>query len=128
MFEHALTVHDADGVTVAGLRVDAALDSRTVQETSRTLNALLDAPAVRAIVLDLAGVGFLPEALVNVLLTLRRRAEQAGVPIVLAALRPELTRLARARRIDKLFQFFETRHAALLHLAPGPPGESFSAA
>jgi anti-anti-sigma factor len=87
----------------------------------------LVAADTRGVVLDLSNVRFLSTPIVSAMLMLRREAENAGIEVVLGQLRPELDRVFRIRRLDRLFSRFDSCESAIQHFK-GLPADETSAA
>lgn len=106
-------------ITVASFRDASILDAVTIQRIGRELYALVEEDGSRRIILDFADVRFLSSQALGVLLTLRRKADQAKAEVFLAGIRDELARVFKMTNLDKLFQFYEDRTAALAKLGAG---------
>lgn len=101
-----LKVSQSGGVTVVSFHDASILDVVTIQRIAAELYGLVEAQQCRKIVLDFAAVRFLSSQALGVLLTLRRKADQAGATIALATIRPELLRILQITTLDRLFPYF----------------------
>ncbi len=115
----SLILSQEGDITVASFRDASILDAVTIQRIGRELYALVEADGRRRIVLDFADVRFLSSQALGVLLTLRRKADQAKAEVFLAGIRDELVRVFKMTNLDKLFQFYDDRGAALAKLGAG---------
>jgi anti-sigma B factor antagonist len=113
-----LRIEHQPQVTVVGFRDASILDMLTIQRVGKELYEIVDAPRPKNLILDFAEVRFLSSQALGVLLTLKRKAEKAGIKVALAAIRPELARVFKITNLDKLFEFFDDRAAALNKYAP----------
>jgi len=112
-----------DGVTVVGFKDVSILDVVTIQNIGRELYGLVEEREKRKLVLDFSDVRFLSSQALGVLLTLRRKADQAQTEIVLCGIRKELTRVFEITNLNRLFAFFEVLEQALAHFGVSPPSE-----
>jgi anti-sigma B factor antagonist len=107
-----LKLTQLNSVTIISFRDSSILDAITTQRVGRELYELVESGDRKKIVLDFEHVRFLSSQTLGVLLTLRRKADKAGVTIALAAIRPELRRVFEITNLDKLFNFFESPQKA----------------
>ena len=112
----SLNLSEEGDVTIASFRDASILDAVTIQRIGRELYALVEDDQRKRIVLDFADVRFLSSQALGVLLTLRRKADQAKADVYLAGIRDELARVFKMTNLDKLFQFFDDRDAAVAKL------------
>jgi anti-sigma B factor antagonist len=106
---------------VALLRVEGELDVATVGETRERLHAALAAAATpRAVVLDVAEVGFLDSSVLRELLRTREALAAQGGELVLANAQPAVARLLEVTGTRELFALAPSRDAALARAAPSP--------
>jgi anti-anti-sigma factor len=108
-----LRIEESHGVTIVGFGDVPMLDTVTTQHVAPALYALVENPANRRIVLDVADVRFLSSQTLGVLLTFRRRADKADIKVAIAGLRPELARVFEITNLDKLFTFCQSAQDAL---------------
>ena len=115
----SLKITRLNTVTIVGFRDSSILDAITTQRVGRELYELVDSGNHGKIVLDFEHVRFLSSQTLGVLLTLRRKADKAGVTIALAAIRPELRRVFDISSLDKLFSFHDSVPKAAESLGEG---------
>lgn len=109
----SLKIRQAEDVTVVGFRDASILDAITTQRVGRELYEVVESGSRRKVVLEFDNVRFLSSQTLGVLLTLRRKADKAGVKIALAAIRPELRRVFEITNLHKLFEFYESAAEAI---------------
>jgi anti-anti-sigma factor len=97
-----------DGVTVASFKGEATLDSVTTQRIGREFYAIVESGDTDKVVLDFANLQFLSSQALGVLLTLRRKAEKAGVKVAIACIRPELVRVFEITNLSTMFGFYDS--------------------
>lgn len=107
MPDDALTITPEDGLQVVRFRENAILDTNTIQGISRRLYELVSGPTPAAMLLDFAHVRFLASQALGMLLTLQRKAKEAGATLALCHLRPELHRVFVVTKIDQVLPLFE---------------------
>ncbi|MFH8991522.1 STAS domain-containing protein [Streptomyces sp. NPDC017940] len=110
---------DTRGQTAA-LTVSGELDLTTFGALDRGLeDALSEHPTL---ILDLTGVTFCDSSGLNTLLRLRRRAQDTGGQLVLAAPPPQMLRLLTLTGTDSIFALYGSlAEAWSAHPAPGAP-------
>lgn len=113
----SLKIRQAEDVTVVGFRDASILDAITTQRVGRELYEVVESGSRRKVVLEFDNVRFLSSQTLGVLLTLRRKADKAGVKIALAAIRPELRRVFEITNLHKLFEFYESAAEAIAALS-----------
>ncbi len=111
-----LLVHDIHGVTVVNFRDVSMLDSRCIDAIAQELYHLVEAQAVRKLVLDFSKVKFLSSQALGVLISLRTKADAINGQVVLAGLRPDLMKIFKIMSIHKLFRFCASEQEALANL------------
>ncbi|MFQ5807559.1 MAG: STAS domain-containing protein [Phycisphaerae bacterium] len=112
----SLRIEESEGVTIVSFRDAPVLDAVTTQRIGRQLYQVVESADKRKVVLDFENVRFLSSQTLGVLLTLRRKADKAGVNIALASVRPELIRVFEITNLDKLFGFFDSTADAVASL------------
>jgi anti-sigma B factor antagonist len=104
-------------VTVVRFEAQRTLDAAHVEDLADQLIGLADAQAGQKLVLDFSHVRFLSSAMLGLLLRLRSRVREAQGQVVLSGLRPELAKLLRLTRVDRLFDLYENEQRAVSSLA-----------
>jgi len=112
----SLRIEESEGVTIVSFRDASILDAVTTQRIGRQLYEVVENAGKRKVVLDFDNVRFLSSQTLGVLLTLRRKADKAGVKVALASIRPELVRVFEITNLDKLFGFFKSTEDAVASL------------
>ncbi len=118
MSDSPVGVRDTGRVLVVDFRTNSILDTLTVESIGESLYALVRSDRRRPIVLDFDNVHFVSSPALSMLLTLRRKADSLGIPVALCRVRPDVLRLFRITRLDKLFRVFATDSDAEAQLAP----------
>ncbi len=101
------------GVTVVNLGDTALLDAQQIQQLADQLYQLIDKQDRRNLILDFSEVKLLSSSILGVLVTLRKKAEQAKGRLALCGLRKELLKVFRITKLHKLFEFYGNEEKAL---------------
>ena len=101
------------GVTVVDFQSPSILNSVEVDMIGQRLYRLVDERAQRKIVLDFSQVRFLSSQMLGVLINLHKKAEQINGAVILCGLHPELGKVFKITRLDKLLKFAKDEEAAL---------------
>lgn len=113
MADQRLEIEQIGGVTVAGLCDPSILDAVTIDQIARELYDLVETKKAGKIVLDFAAVRFLSSQALSILLNLRRKGEAIKARIVLCSIKPELARVFKITSLDRVFDAYDNRTAAL---------------
>jgi anti-anti-sigma factor len=113
MTEARLLVQNIGGVAVVDLSDAAILDGPTIQAIAQRLYALVDEQAQRKIVLVFSQVKFLSSTMLGVLIAMRKKADGIKGRVAICGLRPELRKVFRITRTEKLFEFYDAEEPAL---------------
>lgn len=112
----SLVAEEMQGVVVVRFREASILESITIKRIGEQLDGLLAMHPGRTLLLDFADVRFLSSQALGVLLTARKKADATKTKLAMSAIRPELMRVFKITKLDRLFTFFDTRDAALAKL------------
>jgi len=101
------------GVSVVYFQSPSILDSAEIETIGKRLYRLVDEQAHRKIVLDFGQVRFLSSQTLGVLINLNKKVEQIKGKLIICGLRPELSKVFKVTRLDKLLKFARDEEAAL---------------
>ncbi len=110
------SMHLVDGLAVIELNSCPVFNQPVEFCLEQRLLELVAGVLPKGIIVDVKNVDFISAELVAALLNLRRLADQGASDIVLAHLRPDLRRIFRARRLDKLFRLHDSLAGAINQL------------
>lgn len=113
MAQSQLVIQDISGVTIANLGSASILDGAAVEAIGRQLFELVDAQAKRKIMLDFTSVRFLSSSMLGVLISLQKRAQAIDGRVVILGLKPDLHKVFKITRLDKLFDFYDKEDDAM---------------
>lgn len=118
MTQADLVVQNIGGVVIANFSGTCILDETTIAALSKSLLDLVDQQAQRKIMLDFSGIKFLSSAMLGVLIRLQKRATLIKGRVIIFGLRPELHKIFKITRLDKLFEFYDDERKALSSFDP----------
>ncbi len=113
MAETELIVQEYSGVTVANFSGSSILDGATVDALGKRLFDLVDNQARRKILLDFSQVKFFSSSMLGVLIRLKKRADAIKGRLVIVGLKPDLHKVFKITRLDKLFEFYDQEDDAM---------------
>ncbi len=108
-----LVIHPIRDVTIVNFNESSILDALQVEQIGQELYALVDERACRKIILDFEKVKMLSSSALGVLITLRKKAEKIKGTVVLCAMKPDLLKLFKITKLDKLFKHYDNEAKAL---------------
>ena len=108
-----LVVSEIENVTIVSFRSASIIDLPSVESIGRDLYALVDEQAKRRIVLDFAAVKFLSSQMLGVLISLQKKSKAIKGRVVLSGLRPELQKVFKITKLDKILEFASDEADAL---------------
>ncbi len=112
-----LVISKVEGVTVASLRTASLLDEPTIDEIGRSLFELVDAQACRKLIVDFRAVSHLASQMLGVLVSLNHKSQAIKGKVVMCGLRPNLMKVFKITRLDKILTFADDESKALLEFA-----------
>lgn len=113
MTEARLLIQPIKGCTVVNFQDPNILDTLQIQKIATALYDLVDKQAHRRMLLDFSGVMFISSQAIGVLLTLNKKIKAIKGEVALCGIKPDLMKVFKITRIDKLFKFFDNEKAAL---------------
>lgn len=111
-----LVIHDVQGATVVMFRSGSILDSASIDAIARELYMLVDEKAVRKLVLDFEKVQFLSSQALGMLITLKKKSDEIDGQVLIAGMKPDLKRVFKIMKLQKLFKFYDNDKDALASL------------
>ena len=113
MGEQNLVVREIHGVTVVDFSGLTILDQSTVEIISQRLNELVEEKDRRRLLLEFSEVKFLSSSLLGALISLQKKIAERNGRIVITSLRPELQRVFKIAKVDRLFEFYDDEEPGL---------------
>ena len=109
----SLVLSQIENVTIVTFRSASIIDLPSVESIGRDLYTLVDDQAKRRIILDFSAVKFLSSQMLGVLISLQKKAKAIKGRVVLSGLRPELMKVFKITKLDKLLEFASDEADAL---------------
>ena len=113
MTEVQLVVHSIHDVVVVNLGESTILDGTTIESIGKQLYVLVDEQAQRKVLLNFSRVKFLSSMMLGVLIRLQKRSAAIKGRVVIVGLRPDLHKVFKITRLEKLFDFYGDEKDAL---------------
>ncbi len=107
-----LVVEQTNGVCVVTFHSVSILDAVAVEAIGGKLFELVDRQARRKLVLDFSEVRFLTSQMLGVLIALHKKSAAIDGKVVLCGIRPDLGKVFKVTRLDKLLSFAADQEAA----------------
>lgn len=109
----SLVLSQIENVTIVTFRSASIIDLPSVESIGRDLYTLVDDQAKRRIILDFSAVKFLSSQMLGVLIALQKKAKAIRGRVVLSGLRPELMKVFKITKLDKVLEFASDEADAL---------------
>ncbi len=113
MAEPNLVIQNIGGVVIVNFGGSSILDAQLIEALGQRLYELVDQQAHRKLVLDFSKVQFLSSSVLGVLIKLQKKSAAIGGKVVLCGLKPELHKVFKISRMDRLFSFCADEGQAL---------------
>ena len=91
----------------------SVLDELSVRQVSRELNAALDSTEEQKVVIDLTPVELMTSSMIGELVKFKKRCDNDGISLALCGMSPEIKKLFKMTRLDKVFKIAKSREKAL---------------
>ena len=105
-------------IAVVAFAMASITDAQVIATASKRIREVLEeAGRPSRVVFDFEGVNFFSSQILGLLLEIRARTQATGGKVVISAISPSLHRVFKTTNLDKIFEFFPDRRAAME--APG---------
>jgi anti-anti-sigma factor len=105
-------------VAVVAFAMASVTDAQVIATASRRIREILEADPPARVVFDFEGVNFFSSQVLGLLLETRARLQTTGGKVVISAANPSLHRVFRTTNLDRIFEFFPNRRAAMGAVGP----------
>jgi anti-sigma B factor antagonist len=105
MPSQGLVISRVDKVTVVEVQVGSLLDEQQIDAIGRDLFALVDESDRKLLLVDFAKVRFLSSQMVGTMVELQKKSSAIGGKVVFSSLRPELQKVFKVTKLDKVLTF-----------------------
>ncbi len=107
---------DVAVVSFAGGSIDALSG---IEEMTSRLRTYIGTEKPKKMVVDFTGVRFFTSQMLGVLVDIWRRLRDYGGRLLICGINPQLNRVFRITNLDRIFEFYPDRDAAVTALAGG---------
>lgn len=101
------------GVAVVNFNAACISDVDTIAHMSESVKRFVQDNHPARIVFDFSGVKFFSSQVLGLLLETRAEIIESGGEVVISAIEPQLHRVFKITNLDKIFQFYADRDAAV---------------
>ena len=108
-----VVVQQFKDVSVVTFHSSRILDAAHVERIGEELYTLVEKKDRRKLVLDFTEVKFLSSSMLGVLLNVRGKLDRVKGKVVLCGLQPDLYKVFKITKLDKMFPFYESEAKAL---------------
>ena len=118
--ETGLKIAREGNVAIASFTSSCICDVEELANASAQLRQYIEANPPSKIVFDFSGVTFFSSRVLSLLLETRARLEPHHGEVVITSLSPQLQRVFAITKLDRVFNFYPDRAAAVEKLAGSP--------
>ncbi len=108
-----MRIDDRGEAAVITFTTSSVSDTEGIAAAGRRIKSYIAQTTPKRLVFDFAGVKFFSSQVLGLLLDARTEAQARGGEVVISAIDPQLHRVFRITSLDKIFEFFPDRHAAV---------------
>ena len=113
MAKSGLVISQIKDVTVVSFHDSSILDSGVIDTIANELYAIVDEQARRKVILDFHLVKFLSSQVIGVLIAMHNKSSDIGGKTIICGLKPELHKVFKITKLDKLLNFAPGEEEAL---------------
>ncbi len=113
MAKSGLVISQIQDVTIANFNSTSILETSAVEAIARELYAIIDEQARKKVVLDFHMVNFLSSQMLGVLIAMHKKSADIGGKTIICGLKPELHKIFKITKLDKLLNFAPGEEQAL---------------
>ena len=113
MAGESLVISQIQDAVIVNFQASRILDGAAVDSVGKQLYPLVDSQAHRKIVLDFSRVRLLSSQMISVLISLHKKIGEIGGKFVICGLTPDLHKVFKITRLDKMLSFAKNESEAL---------------
>lgn len=106
-------VETIESVTVVSLNQISIVGPHSVEMIGKRLRELANNSSEANFVIDFSRVRFFSSQMLGLLVDLWRRLKETGGHLAISGINPQLNRVFRITHLDKLFDFYDDKQAAI---------------
>lgn len=111
--DRIIKIVDEGDVAVVTFLVPSICGTNDVDQTANLLREYLDETKPRAVIVDFAGVKFFSSQVLGLLVDAWKRLSDHGAGLYICGINPQLSRVFKITNLDKIFNFYEDKAAAI---------------
>jgi anti-sigma B factor antagonist len=115
MAAKGLVISTVQGVAVAEIHTTSLLEGPEVENIAQDLLDLVDKRGFDKVIVDFRNVSFLASVMLGKLVMLYKKAKEVDATVVLSGLKPNLLKVFKVTKLDKMMKFSENEDEALRH-------------
>ena len=108
-----LVISQVQGVAIAYIKTPSLLEGPDVDGIAQDLFDLADKRACQKIIVDFREVSFLASVMLGKLVMLNKKAQEIDGKVILCGLKPNLMKVFKVTKLDKLLDFADNEDKAL---------------
>ncbi len=108
---------EANAVVVVSFLVPSVSGVNDIDDAAERLREYVDNNRPKALVVDFADVKFFSSQVLGLLVDIWRRMREYDACILICGISPQLNRVFKLTNLDRIFEFYEDRAAAMDALA-----------
>ena len=115
MAAKGLVISQVQGVALAEIQTTSLLEGPEVENIAQDLLDLVDKRAFDKVIVDFRNVSFLASVMLGKLVMLYKKAKEVDSKVVLSGLKPNLLKVFKVTKLDKMMKFAENEDEAMRH-------------
>lgn len=115
--EEIIKIVEEDNIAIVSFLVPSVSGTSDIDQTANQLRQYLKESKPKAVIVDFVGVKFFSSQVLGLLVDTWKRLKDYSAPLYICGINPQLSRVFRITNLDKIFDFYENKAAALKKLA-----------
>lgn len=97
-------------------RASSLSDAEEIAKVSEKINNLVEQRMAKVVIIDFEGVKFFSSQVLGMLLNVRGKLQEYGGQVAVSGINPQLYRVFKITKLDRLFRFFPDSTSAVQEL------------
>ena len=112
-----IKIVEEDNIAVVSFLVPSISGTNDIDQTANQLRQYLNDRKPKAVIVDFAGVKFFSSQVLGLLVDTWKRLSNYSAHLYICGINPQLSRVFKITNLDKIFDFYEDKAAAMEKLA-----------